>query len=425
MTPFLHCANLDGARRFAYNPLMQITRKSFLSLENLTLLALGTGILAGSGIPAIMQSTAWVGQLFLQLLKMILIPIVSVSVFLAMLESKSTERVRKLGLWTLAYYLTTTALAVLLGLFLVQVLHPGAGRAPLSSAAPVDLKKLELTDLLLGMIPSNVFESLARGRVLPVLVFSLLMGLAVLSLPPEQRTHLERPARALNDALMHLTRWVIALTPLGVLSLVGTLVAREGLEPFRGLLTYVLTVLLGLGLHAGITLPLLARVVGQYAPYRYFLQIREALLLAFSTASSSATLPVSLRVAQDRGEVRSDVAAFVLPLGATINMDGTALYEAVATVFIAQLYGIQLKGLELLMVFLTATLASIGAAGIPGAGLVTMGLVLQSVGLPLEGIAVILTVDRFLDMVRTAVNVWGDLVGARVIQRFLSPSLNL
>ncbi len=285
------------------------------SVENQTLLGLVVGLAAGLTVPQFMLATAWMGQLFLRLLNMILIPIVAVSVFLAILESGSPERVRRLGTWTLIYYLSTTALAVLLGLTLVQVLHPGAGGPGLKPSSSIHLKQTSLTDLVLALIPSNVFQSLAEGRVLPVLVFSLLFGLAVLHLSRSQRQQIEAPTRAVSEALMHLTRWIIALTPFGVFSLLGALIAREGPEPLRGLLTYTLTVLFGLGIHAGVTLALLARGVGGFSPLRYALQVREALLLAFSTASSAATLPVSLRVARERGGVREEVAAFVLPLG--------------------------------------------------------------------------------------------------------------
>jgi len=226
----------------------------------------------------------------------------------------------------------------------------------------------------------------------------------------------------LNDGLINLTRWIIKTTPVGVFALVGFMVADMGLEIFISLWEYALTVVLGLLFHAFVTLPLLGYFVGRYNPFSYFMKVREAVLLAFSTASSAATLPVSMQVAEEKGGVKKETAGFVLPLGATINMDGTALYESVAAVFIANVYGVSLGLPQMIMIFLTATLASIGAAAIPGAGLVMLTLVLSSVGVPLEGIALIIAVDRFLDMLRTSVNVWGDLNGAKIVGRFAEPS---
>lgn len=219
--------------------------------------------------------------------------------------------------------------------------------------------------------------------------------------------------------IMEITRWIVTLTPLGVYSIVAVLVAKTGVKAIESLWKYALTVILGLAFHAFVTLPALLRIVGKSKPFEYFAKVRKALLVALSTASSSATLPVSLEAALEAG-VTKRIAGFVLPLGATINMDGTALYESVAAVFIANIYGLHLQFGHMVVVFLTATLASIGAAGIPSAGLVTMGIVLKALGLPLEGVGLVLAIDRFLDMLRTSVNVWGDLVGAKILTRFVS-----
>jgi len=221
------------------------------------------------------------------------------------------------------------------------------------------------------------------------------------------------------DALINLTKWIVLFTPIGVFALVSYIVATAGIEAIVSLWEYAFTVILGLLIHAFVNLPLIAFIFGRYNPYKYFLNVREALLLAFSTASSAATLPVSMELAQEKGKVKKEVAGFVLPLGATVNMDGTALYESVAAVFLANVYGIELSLSRMAVIFLTVTLASIGAAAIPGAGLILLTLVLSSVGVPLEGIALIIAVDRFLDMLRTAVNVWGDLNGAKILNRFV------
>jgi proton glutamate symport protein len=223
--------------------------------------------------------------------------------------------------------------------------------------------------------------------------------------------------QSLNDAMMKMADWIIKLTPVGVFALLAAVVAQTGPSIFANLGKYMVTVLLGLAVHAAITLPLLLKFVGRVNPAHYVPQLAPALTTAFSTSSSSATLPVTIDCVEDRAGVSPRVSSFVLPIGATINMDGTALYESIAAVFIAQVYGIDLTIGQQVLVFLTATLAAIGAAGIPSAGLVTMAIVLNAVGLPLEGIGMILAVDRILDMCRTTVNVWGDAVGCAVVAR--------
>ncbi|HIC96967.1 MAG TPA: dicarboxylate/amino acid:cation symporter [Aquificaceae bacterium] len=391
--------------------------KRVLNLENLTLASIGLGVFAGIYTPGVMLSMELVGEVFLALLKMIIVPLVFCSVFIAMLGLGDIAKFRNIGLKTVAYYLTTTSLAVVAGLVLVKALEPGKGVEPISGEVP-QVKNLTPEDILWNIIPTNPFKSLAEGMVLQIIFFAVLLGLATLKVSHSKREHLFKVFDALNEGLISLTRWVVKLTPVGVFALVGYLVADAGLGIFLSLWKYALTVVLGLAIHAFIILPVLGYLIGRYNPYDYFLKVREAPLLAFSTASSAATLPVSIQVAEEKGGVRKETAGFVLPLGATINMDGTALYESVAVVFIANVYGIELGISQMVIVFLTATLASVGAAAIPGAGLVMLTLVLSSVGVPLEGIGLIVAVDRFLDMLRTATNVWGDLNGARIIDRF-------
>ncbi len=395
------------------------TMRRLLSVENLTLLSILLG--AGAGIlkPELMKELKIVGDVFLNLLKMIIVPLVFTSVFIAMLGLGDIARFRDVGLKTVAYYVTTTAFSVLAGLVLVNLLQPGKGLDINLPSDSVEVGRLSFEDVLWSIIPSNPVESFAEGRVLQIIFFSVLLGLATLSISKDKREHVFALFDGLNDSLINLTRWIIKLTPVGVFALVGFMVADLGLSVFLSLWKYALTVTLGLLVHAFVTLPLLGYLLGRYNPYAYFLKVREAVLLAFSTASSAATLPVSMQVAEEKAGVRKETAGFVLPLGATINMDGTALYESVAAVFIANVYGINLELYQMVMIFLTATLASIGAAAIPGAGLIMLTLVLSSVGIPLEGIALIVAVDRFLDMLRTSINVWGDLNGARIIDRFV------
>jgi Na+/H+-dicarboxylate symporter len=391
--------------------------KKVLSIENLTLLGIALGVLAGVYLPEAMLKLKLLGDVFLSLLKMIIVPLVFASVFVAVLGLGDISRFGNLGLKTILYYVATTSLSVALGLLLVVLIQPGADAVRPPAEEVPEVKPLTLEDVVWSIIPSNPFRSLTEGKVLQIIFFAVLFGLAVLSIGKDKLVHVHRFFEGVNEGLINLTKWIIKLTPVGVFSLVGYMVASAGLSAFMSLWKYALTVVLGLFIHGFLTIPLLAFLFGKYNPYRYLLSVREAPLLAFSTASSAATLPVSLEVAQEKGGVRKETAGFVLPLGATINMDGTALYESVAAVFIANFYGIELGMGHLLTIFLTATLASIGAAAIPGAGLVMLTLVLGSVGVPLEGIALIIAVDRFLDMLRTSVNVWGDLNGAKIIDR--------
>ncbi|WP_269451045.1 dicarboxylate/amino acid:cation symporter [Thermodesulfatator autotrophicus] len=282
------------------------------------------------------------------------------------------------------------------------------------------VKSFSIESLVKSIIPENPVKSLANNEVLAIIFFALLLGMATLSLKEAYQQRLFSFFEALNEALITLIRWIIRITPLGVFAIVSNIVAKKGLEPIFELSSYVITVVSALAFHAICTLSLLLFVFTREKPWRYFLKVREAPLLAFSTASSSATLPVSLEVAEEKAKIPRKVTGFVLPLGATVNMDGTALYEAVAAMFIANIYQVSLSLADQIIIFLTATLASIGAAAIPSAGLVTMTLVLQAVGLPLEGIGLILAVDRFLDMLRTSVNVWGDLVGCKIISHLLN-----
>jgi Na+/H+-dicarboxylate symporter len=394
--------------------------KKIFSIENLTFVGIVLGILAGLYLPELVLNLQILGKIFLTLLKMIIIPLVMSSIFVAVVSLGEIRRIRNLGIKTFLYYLLTTALSVTLGLILVSCIQPGKHLSFQFAVKHIpEIKHLKISDIIWSIVPSNIFKSFAEGKVLQVIFFSIFLGLATIALSKEKAYPLTNFLESLNEALLKLTHWIIALTPIGVFSLVASTVANVGLSIFIALAKYAFTVILGLFIHAFITLGLLGWCLGKYNPFSYFLQVREALLLAFSTASSAATLPVTLKVAEEKGKVKKEIAGFVLPLGATINMDGTALYEAVAAVFIANIYGIKLGFSQLIIVFLTATLASIGAAAIPGAGIVMLTLVLSSVGIPLEGIGIVLTIDRFLDMLRTAVNVWGDLNGAKIINRFI------
>jgi len=358
------------------------------------------------------------GRLFIQLLKMVIIPLIIATMISGVISLGSFRRLGQLGARTFLYYFVTTALAVVTGLVLVNAIRPGAG-ADIGGGRLIEQYQAGLTtwsDMILSLVPANVFDAMARTDVLPVIVFSLLFGAALLSLEKEGRS-LRDVIDAFAKAIIRLTSWVIMLAPYGVFALVATMIVDFGWGALRSLAVYMVTVAVGLGIHFVVTLPLICAVLGRYSPARLFREVSAALITAFSSASSSATLPITMDTLEENTGVPRRYTSFVLPIGATVNMDGTALYEAVAVVFIAQAYGLDLTVSQQVLIFVTATLAAIGAAAIPSAGLFTMAIVLKAVGLPLEGVALIIGVDRILDMLRTTTNVWGDVVGTVVVAR--------
>jgi Na+/H+-dicarboxylate symporter len=372
-----------------------------------------------------MVRVEWVGTLFLRALKMIIVPLVMASMVVGITNLGDVRRLGRVGGLTLLYYVTTTGLAVGLGILLVNLLAPGAG-VPLGEAAiPEQVRAREavgFADIVLSFVSDNIVKAMAEMDILPVIVFSLALG-GVLTTLEERGAPVIAFFTGLNEAMMRMVHLLMYLAPVGVFGLVAGRFARAGDigELIGALGAYMGTVLLGLAIHALLVLPLILWLLGRRDPFVYAVNMGPALLTAFSTASSSATLPLTLECVEERNRVSRRAAYFVLPLGATINMDGTALYEAVAAIFIAQVVGIELGAWQQVLVFVTATLAAIGAAGIPEAGLVTMVIVLRAVGLPLEGLGLLLAVDWLLDRFRTAVNVWGDACGAGVIERFLPP----
>ena len=392
--------------------------KKIFTVENLTFIAIILGVLAGIYLKEWVLHLKLVGDAFLNLLKMITIPLIFASIFVSIASLSSINDLKNLGLKALMYYISTTFLAVLTGLLVVNVMNfePVSN---ISANETIEHKPFTVEALIKSFIPSNIFQSLAEGKVLHVIIFSMLFALAVLTLQKSKKELITNFFDGVNDAMLTIAKWIINLSPIGVFALISYIVAEKGLDAILSLWQYVLAVVVGLFIHAFINLPLIGYLIGKFNPYKYFLKVKEALLIAFSTSSSSATLPVSLEVAEKKANIDKKVAGFVLPLGATVNMDGTALYEAIAVMFVASSYGMHLSLTEQIIVFFTASLAAIGAAGIPSAGLVTMTLVFSAVGVPLEGIALILVVDRFLDMMRTATNVWGDLIGTKIISRFV------
>ncbi len=400
------------------------------------------------------------GQLFLNSLKMIVIPLIVTSMVTGV---AGLGDIRKLGGTagkTVSYYLLTTFASVTIGIICVNLIKPGYLQAvTIPTGEPVaDAGEFSVLGFFLKLIPTNIFQAMVETDILPLIIFSLFFG-AVLTTIGKKGKQIIELFDGLNDVIMKMVQIIMYIAPIGVFGLVAGKIAETSLpqlsaqefETIKSIISvysvhsadlyhqlaepltrgganqiwiellkvgkYSLTVLVGLGIHAFVVLPIILQVLGRRNPLKYGYNVTQAVATAFSTASSSATLPITIDSVVKNNKVSNKAASFVLPLGATINMDGTALYEAVAAIFIAQLYGVDLSFGQQVIVVLTATLAAIGAAGIPQAGLVTMVIVLQAVNLPIEGIASILAVDWLLDRFRTAVNVWGDTVGAAVIDR--------
>ncbi|MDF1564198.1 MAG: dicarboxylate/amino acid:cation symporter [Deltaproteobacteria bacterium] len=360
--------------------------------------------------------------LFLALLKMVVIPLVLFSLVCGVVGLKDFGRLGKIGLKTGAWYLTTSLLAILTGLLLVNLLGPGRGLTlplPGGEAAPVT-EGAGFWKMIVEMVPANVVQAMAEFDLLSVIVFAIFFGIFLLKLPEEKRAPVERFFEGAFAVMLEMTSFIIKLAPLGIAALIARLVASTGPSVFVDLMGYVGTVGLALALHAFVTLPSLIWLATRRNPFRVMQAMSPALLTAFSTASSSGTLPVTMERLERGVGVSNKVSSFVLPLGATVNMDGTALYECVATLFVAQVFATAHPefalgfGAQLTIVTL-ALLVSIGAAGIPHAGLVMMVIIFEAVGLPLELTALLWAVDRPLDMMRTAVNVWSDSSGATVV----------
>ncbi len=358
-------------------------------------------------------------DVFLRLLRMAIMPLIITSITAAVISVGERKNLGLLGARTMGYYVASSLLAILTGQALVNLFKPGVGSAiELEQAVDtIPAAEQSFRDLLIDIIPENPIAAMAEGQVLPVIFFCILLGYFITQLRDPYRVQLGDFFQAAFQAMMKLTRFVVWSAPLGVFGINAKIVATTGFEAFRSLGFYFVVVLIGLFIHAAITLPTLLYIVTRKNPFRHYRGMPPALVTAFSTCSSIVTLPLTMEAVTDNSKVSEKISSFVLPIGATVNMDGTALYECVAAIFIAQIYGIGLTIGEQALIVVTALLASIGAASVPMAGLVMMSIILTAVGLPLEGVAIILAVDRILDMFRTTVNVLSDSVGSVIVAK--------
>ena len=398
-------------------------RKLHWQVLGAMLLGALTGLTFGEGAA---DAVGWIGDLFMRLLRMIIVPLVVASIVSGVASIGGGRAIGRLFGKTLGYYLLTSFLAASTGLIVVNLFRPGVG-ASLGEAAGGEMPELAIPtsgiDLLLDIVPPNVLSSAAAGDMLPIIFFSIVLGAAITTLPADgPRTTLIGFFDAFFQAMVALTSGIVALLPIGVFALITRMVGTTGFESFAPLIQYFLTVGTGLTVHLFVTLPIVLMALGRISPAIHFRNLRNPLLIAFSTSSSAATLPVTMRAVQDRVGVSNKVSSFVLPMGATVNMDGTAVFECVGALFIAQVIGFDLSlGVQVVAV-MTALLASIGAAAVPSAGLVVIFIVLDAIGLgghpQAEAIVLaMLAIDRPLDMYRTAVNVFSDSCGAAIIAR--------
>lgn len=349
-----------------------------------------------------------VGTVFVSALKMMVVPLVFVSLVTGVTALSDIRALGRIGAKALVLYLATTAVAVMIALSLAGAVGPGRDFDAGETTATFTGKDAPpLTQVLIDMVPTNPVAAMAEGNMLQIIVFALLFGMAI-TLSGARGKHVLNLFGDLNTVIMHMVEWIMRLAPYGVFALITRTFATQGLDLLLPLAAYFLTLTAALAVQAFITYPLLLKSLAGLNPLTFLKKMRDPAAFAFSTASSGATIPVTLHTVEKKLGVHNSVASFSVPLGATINMDGTAMMQGVATVFIANVYGVDLSLTDYLLVVLTATLASVGTAAIPAVGLVTLTMVLGQVGLPVEGIALIIGVDRLLDMMRTTVNVTGD-----------------
>lgn len=403
-----------------------------IAIGTLLGIAAGRAVAAGWIEPAAGEAMSQTGRLFIGLLKMLIAPMILLSITHGIASMGEARELGRLGARTLLLYLLTMALAAGTGLLLVNWVQPGVGSelaqsdffkqsvegvAATARTGPPPFGEFMLTTL--RDLVSNPIAALAEGKILPIVLFSILLGVALLQIGPAAAPVIEFLGGA-SAAIMHMIGWFVRLSPVGIFALIGSLLATVSFRlVFENLAAFSGVVIFGTLFHSFVTLPALAWYLGGVTPRVLFSGIQEALMVAFTTSSSTATLPVTTRCVEENLGVPRRIASFVLPLGATVNMDGTALYESIAAVFVASLYGIELGIGGQLVVFVIAIATAIGAPGIPSAGMVTMVIVLESVGLPGEAVGLLLTIDRFLDTFRTMANVEGDAVAAVIVWRQL------
>ncbi len=410
------------------------------------LIALAFAVIVGSITTSINEAIGldlipifeFFGALFLNALKMIIVPLIVSSIIVGIASIEQDGSFARMGSKTLLYYVATSTIAITIGLVMVMIFQPGLiDDVPAKDVLGLHADTTEVTQkvgdastgdiagIFLRMIPPNIINAAAQGQMLGLIFFSLLFGYFIAQLKSEHKSTMRNFFEGMFEVMMKMTDLIMRFAPIGVFALVAKIVATSGIDVFIPLAKFFFVVLAALVIHMFVVMPILLKVIARVSSVKHFQAMFPAILTAFSTSSSSATLPVTIECMQDRAGVSNKTSSFVLPLGATINMDGTALYECVAALFIAQAYGLELGFAQQFTVVVLALMTSIGVAGIPAASLVAITIILAAMGLPLEGIGLILAVDRVLDMCRTAVNVFSDSCGAVVVARSEGEQTNL
>ena len=393
--------------------------KKYSTTNTLVILGIILGIAFGSILPELALKQQVIGQMFISFLKMLVVPLVFASIYVAILGLGSLHELKTIGLRTIGLYLLTTALSVALAILVMNLFPIGEAVSAegLEYAKASEIAEFSLSAMVLSFIPVNIFNSLSEGAMMQIIVFAILFGIASLHMEAHRQRTMLDIFTAVSNAMLTMAEWVIKLTPIGVFSLISYVIADQGIEVVLGLWKYILMVISVLLIHAVVTLPTVLKVFGRTNPFKYLSTVREAPIMAFSTASSAATLPVSMRIVEEVGGVDKKNASFVLPLGATVSMDGTAAYLTVAVLYISHLAGVDLSFGEQVLLGVTVVALSVGVAALPSASLVMMVVILNQIGLPVEYIALIVAVDRILDMARTSLNVTSDLVVVKIVDQ--------
>jgi proton glutamate symport protein len=391
------------------------------------LIGIFVGTLIGAFIPILVPTLSIIGIVFIRALKMIVVPLIISSLICGITNIGAGKSLGRIGLKTLVYYLSTSLLALITGLFFVNVFQPGRGVSiELPLATDLNIEHKSISETLINIVPENIFNAMSNTDMLALIFFSILFGVFITKLESSKKEILTIIFEAFFDVMMKITLFVIRFAPVGVMGIVAKVTSEQDnlIELIGSLGKFAGVVIIGLGVHFFITLPLILWLIARVNPISHYKSMLSVIFMAFSTASSNATLPVTIETVEEKSGVSNNIASFTLPLGATINMDGTALYELVVAGFIAQLYGIDLSFVQQFVLVSTALLASIGTAGIPMASFVTMTIIFSAIGLPIEAMLIVLPIDRPLDMLRTATNVFSDTCGAVTIAKSEGEKLN-
>lgn len=389
------------------------------NLQTNIIISVILGVIAGFFADGFIGIYEFLGRGFITLLKYIVVPLVFASLISGVISLGNLSSLQKMGFKTLAYFIITTAISSTIGILLAILINPGKGFILPQSEGVVIAKAMSLKEMFTQIIPTDFMGFISGGNMLFLIILSILIGILIVAFGRNIAFPIDELFEGFNEFMMIITGWVIAVSPIGIFGLVAQLIVTTGIAAFIPLLKYMLVVTLGLAIHAFGILPLFIKTFVKCSPVSVAKEVFTSLTTGFTTASSAATLPILLEDTRKKLKVPNKVASFVLPLGITINMDGTALFQSVAAVFIAQIYGVPLSVTSLFIIIIIAILSSIGAAAVPSAGIITLAMILTAIGVPLEGTAIILGIDRILDMMRTTVNLWGNTSASLVITKWL------